>query len=374
MSSLVTGATTSHLSERKSRPSTHTGRTRRASSSAIALPNRQVSAKYCSMTPDVLPPSITIAICTHNRASYLGSFCLESLCHQSTGMDGIEILVIDNVSADNTKKVVEEYQIRLPVLRYCYESVPGLSWARNRAVSEAHSDWIAYIDDDAIADRNWLSELKAFILRYPGTRIFGGASTAIHEIAPPTWLPESYGTVDLGDSVRAIDMKYEGIIGCNFAVRRDVFDIIGSFNTALGMSGKRPAWGEETEFLCRAISRGIAIYYAPALSVEHLVQPGKYDLRWQMRAAFTQGRINRLTHPGINDGRRPIGRGTLGWTLILPALAKVLLLALIGRLNSGHKRTLYQRSVEYLYHLGRCFGYNTLAPDHPCKQAAMETK
>ena len=71
-----------------------------------------------------------------------------------------DCLVIDNASTDNTAAVVDDFarSAALP-MRRVLEPRPGSSFARNRAVDETTSDYIFFIDDDAVAERDWAADL-----------------------------------------------------------------------------------------------------------------------------------------------------------------------------------------------------------------------
>ena len=72
---------------------------------------------------------ISCIICTHNRAGYLGS-AIKSLMHQTLPKDRYEIIVVDNASDDDTKKIVDGFT-GAQNLRYAYEKKLGLAHARN---------------------------------------------------------------------------------------------------------------------------------------------------------------------------------------------------------------------------------------------------
>ena len=95
----------------------------------------------------------TIAICTRNRTDDLKD-CLDALIKLPDR--GQEILVVDNdPSTDATKKLVAQY----PSVRYVHEERKGLDIARNRAIAEASNDIVAFTDDDALPDPDWLDKL-----------------------------------------------------------------------------------------------------------------------------------------------------------------------------------------------------------------------
>ncbi|WP_445241170.1 glycosyltransferase family 2 protein [Microcoleus vaginatus] len=107
-------------------------------------------------------PLATVAVCTRDRPEDLRR-CLDALMQNPD--EGQEYLVIDNCpSTDATKEVVKNY----PQVRYVREDVPGSSAARNRALREAKHEFVAFTDDDAAPDPNWL---RSLLLNFSDPRV-----------------------------------------------------------------------------------------------------------------------------------------------------------------------------------------------------------
>lgn len=106
---------------------------------------------------------ISVAIVTRNRSEQLKR-CLLSLTKQVA--DPHEVLVVDNSSTDNTKKIVLTFKNKLPI-RYLTEQRIGMTFARNTALREAAGDIIAFIDDDCEADSSWVRNIHKAHHRYP---------------------------------------------------------------------------------------------------------------------------------------------------------------------------------------------------------------
>lgn len=99
---------------------------------------------------------LTVAVCTRNRPKELRR-ALVSLVRQIPPPS--EILVIDNAPVDGrTRDLVER---EFPEVRYQEEPMPGLGFARNRALSAALGDVVAFLDDDAEAAPGWAAALLA---------------------------------------------------------------------------------------------------------------------------------------------------------------------------------------------------------------------
>ena len=118
-------------------------------------------------------PSISVAVITFNRAEWLKD-ALASLTEQTRPPD--EVVVVDNGSKDHTKDVVLSFSDRLNI-KYVYEPVRGIPHARNTAIKNATGDIIASIDDDCVADDNWLKQIEIPFIKDPNIGVVGGNVT-----------------------------------------------------------------------------------------------------------------------------------------------------------------------------------------------------
>lgn len=116
---------------------------------------------------------ISVAIITMNRAEWLKD-ALTSLSRQSRPPD--EVVVVDNGSKDHTKSVILGFSDRLNI-KYVYEPVRGIPHARNTAIHNATGDIIASIDDDCVADENWLKTIEIPFIKDPNIGVVGGNVT-----------------------------------------------------------------------------------------------------------------------------------------------------------------------------------------------------
>ena len=111
-------------------------------------------------------PDISVVVCTYNRAEMLCD-ALDSLLNQNTdGQFSYEVVVVDDASTDTTPETVKEAALRSPApMRYVRGLGRGIACARNRGINESSADWIAFFDDDQVAEPNWLKELHSLALK-----------------------------------------------------------------------------------------------------------------------------------------------------------------------------------------------------------------
>lgn len=248
-------------------------------------------------------PDITIVLCSYQRAEMLRRAVASLFDLNRAGLFTYEILVIDNASRDHTQQVIEEAKTlsHAPV-RGIYESRQGIAPARNRGVKEARGEWIAFFDDDQLADENWLLELMLFA-RQHGVKAVGGN---VH------LLLTSGESRDLKPLVRMLlgesrwsntPRQYAGKVnpGCgNMMVHRSIFEEVGVFDESI--SGR----GEDTDLYRRIVARGHAFWYVPSAIVHHLTPPERLKREYLFKLA---------THIGEQVARNE--RSDYSWTTFL---------------------------------------------------------
>lgn len=237
------------------------------------------------VSPGRSDPAISVVICTCNRARLLDG-ALASLEEQELDTELWETIVVDNGSTDDTSVVVARY----PRVRYVVEETVGLSYARNRGFAEAIGEYIGYADDDCILPPNWL-KVAVSVIETHGPDAFGGPFFPFYKSGRPSWYRDEYGSFSLGDIPRKLGGD-EFLSGGNMFFRRDLLSAAGGFDVALGMSGSRVEYGEETELQIRLREQmpTFEVIYEPRLHVEHLVREDKFSILWRFRAMFGKGR------------------------------------------------------------------------------------
>jgi glycosyltransferase involved in cell wall biosynthesis len=115
---------------------------------------------------------ITVAIVTRNRANDLQE-CLSSLTRQSLAPE--KVLIINNNSSDHTKDVIRKFS-RILSIGVVLEKNIGYPAVYNRATREVKTRWIAFIDDDCVADRQWFYNLTKATKRFHKYAAIAGTS------------------------------------------------------------------------------------------------------------------------------------------------------------------------------------------------------
>jgi glycosyltransferase involved in cell wall biosynthesis len=258
-------------------------------------------------------PLLSVVICTHDRASYLRT-ALASLAAQRFSRDAFELLVVDNRSTDPTPAVVAEFVDALPVRRVP-EGTLGLCHARNTGWREARGRYVAYFDDDAVADPGWLAAVRDGFARAPGAGVLGGPVRPIWEAPRPAWLSDEAARALTivqwpGGAHVIADLRTEWLAGANMAVPRALLERIGGFHPRLDRVGHNMLSSGDV-FLQRQIQAlGYPVVYEPAMSIGHVVPPGRLTKEWFRRRYYWQG-ISDVVMQLIEQEPRPARRAAL---------------------------------------------------------------
>lgn len=251
---------------------------------------------------------LTAIICTYNRAKYIGNL-LESIAANDLPKSEYEILLVDNNCTDNTREICEAFAAAHKDVnfRYVVEPEQGLSAARNKGIKEAKGDSIVYIDDDALVDAHYLRSYAEWFDSHPETMACGGPIEPLYETAEPSWMTPFTKALltawmNYGDKVREYPKgRYPG--GGNAAYRKEVFDKVGLFNTALGRKGGNLMGSEEKDIFDKMHSLNMQILYLPTPVLHHCIPQAKLEKDYFDRLTLQIGMSERQRTLAIGKGK-----------------------------------------------------------------------
>ena len=264
----------------------------------------------------VLPPVISVVVCTYNRAHLLAD-ALDALIAQADPTPPFEVIVIDNNSTDGTREVVEQYIAR-GLVRYAFEPTQGLSIARNHGVSLARADLIAFTDDDVHASPTWVRSIATAFHENPDVTMVGGKVEPVWDEPPPVWLSDAgcapLAVVTYGEHPFRINPERPVcLIGANVAVRRRIFDSVGGFSTALQRVGDGIGSTEDDDFQIRALAAGATALYDPRIVVRAPVPRERLEKQYHRAWHSGHGRFYAMIRNPLFE------RSRLGTFLGVPA-------------------------------------------------------
>jgi succinoglycan biosynthesis protein ExoM len=266
-------------------------------------------------------PDVSICIATFRRPRGL-ALLLESLSRQKLpqGLD-VEIVVVDNDAAGEAQSRAMAVCDAARTARWFVEPRQNIALARNRAVSEARGRWIAFIDDDEVADESWLAAYWKLVERGDGDGFFGPVEARLDEVVTP-WLDvETFYSRPRHPSGTPIDSTE--LSTSNAIVRRSLF-ADRRFDPAWGRTG-----GSDSELFDRMLASGARFLWCDEALVCETISAQRHRLGWLSQRAFRGGvGFTRLQRQRRRRG--VVSRGLPRALLALAVLAPLLPVSLLG--------------------------------------------
>ena len=213
-------------------------------------------------------PAFSVVVSTKHRPVQL-EHCLASLSRLDNPSH--EVLVVDNASNGRDGAAAARVAAKMGA-RYAREPRPGLSRARNLGLQEAEGEFIAFLDDDAIAEQSWLSKHEAAFTDSAIMATTGRILPITAHSSPAARL------LDVGEAPLRVNREtpewfelanFGGLgFGSNIVVRRGLLEAGFRFRESLG-AGTPLAGGEELYALFKIIQAGHAVAYVPDAVVRH---------------------------------------------------------------------------------------------------------
>ncbi len=217
---------------------------------------------------------ISVIICSYNREKFILT-ALSSVASQTLSKDKFEIVIVNNNSTDRTGEIARQFITNNPDItaRYYDETDQGLSYARNRGIRESRGNVVSFIDDDAIAEPDFLEAAYNYLTQNPDVSCIGGKILLRFDCEKPEWLNKYMasllGWFDLGDQGGPFKrMNYPR--GSNMFFKKDLFEKYGYFDVELGRKGNTLMGAEEKEINQR-MRTAEKIMYVPKAVVHHRV-------------------------------------------------------------------------------------------------------
>lgn len=201
-------------------------------------------------------PKISVVVCTFNGSKTIRKN-LESL--SVLQYPDYEVIVVNDGSNDITEAIVKEY-----VQKYGFKLITtenrGLANARNTGLEAATGDIVAYVDDDAYPDPQWLTYLAIEFGKTTNVGIGGPNITAQGDGPISECVASSPGNPV---HVLISDTEAEHIAGCNMAFRRSALKKIGGFDSQFKIAG------DDVDVCWMLQKRGYTLGFSPAAMVWH---------------------------------------------------------------------------------------------------------
>lgn len=261
-------------------------------------------------------PSLTVLICTHDRASLLAR-ALDSLdaAERPAGWS-VDILVAANACRDGTHDLLgRRATAAAPALPLAWfaEPVPGKSNALNSAMPRIEGDVVAFVDDDHRVDAGYLTAICEAAEAYPTADLYcgrilpdwdGTEPAWVHDTGPYRIYPLPVPRFDQGPAARELtpDQAIPG--GGNLALRTPWLQRVGRFAIELGPTGHDLGGSEDLDWVLRALRLGARLRYVPGMVQYHYVDTSRLALGYMVRKAYKRTASTVRVEPRPAGGAR----------------------------------------------------------------------
>lgn len=225
---------------------------------------------------------VTVALCTDGRRGPALRRCLESIAQLQD--DKHEVVVVENA-----ERAALAAEVAALGFRHVHEPRAGLDVSRNRAIDEASGDVVAFVDDDCVVDRGWLTGLRVAFSDPQVSLVTGRVLAASLRLPTQRWF-EAWFSFDRGpESTRFTRHDHRMWFplmpsplgtGCNMAFRRATFVTTARFDPALDM-GTPVGGGGDLDIFAQFLDAGATAAYAADAIVRHHHRSDMAELRRQ---------------------------------------------------------------------------------------------
>jgi len=235
---------------------------------------------------------ISVVICAHHEGRWRHlQACLRSLEQQR--LKPCQVVVV----VDHNRELFRRIHSELDVTVIENTQTRGLGGARNSGLAVCSGSIVAFLDDDAVASRQWLSTIARYYADADVAGV-GGSIEPLWADARPAWFPEEFFWV-VGCSYLGLPERPEqvrNLFGCNMSFRRELLVALGGFRLGYGC--------DETELCIRLQQRWPErkLLYVPHAKVLHHVPPSRTGVRRFVSRCYFEGGskavVSRLVGPG----------------------------------------------------------------------------
>lgn len=230
------------------------------------------------MVNDELQVSVVIPM--YNAENYI-ALTLESLAQQSFPAKLFEVIVVDDGSTDESASIVESFDAPF-ALKLIRQKNAGVSAARNEGAKLARAPVVAFLDNDAVSDSEWLKNALSYF-EDSSIDAIEGRIEARGGTNPPTPFTHILQNETGGR-----------FMTCNMMFRKSAFEKVGGFDPRF------PYFLEDSDLCFSLLERGCKIFYAKDVVVYHpkINKPFGYHW-WQMTGLAFRIPLLFAKHPEV---------------------------------------------------------------------------
>jgi glycosyltransferase involved in cell wall biosynthesis len=227
-------------------------------------------------------PHISVCVCTYKRPLPLLRLLEEMSRQETQGMFTYSVLIVDNDPIGSAASTIAQFTSTSPMqVRSFQEPQRGIARARNKVVSQAEGDYLAFIDDDEFPAQDWLVNALLDCRRFGVDGVLGPV-LRVFEGNPPTWLEKST-LLQRMIHPGGLRIEWQDSRTSNVLIKRNIVrGEAAPFRVELRA-------GEDQEFFYRKIREGYTFAWSDQAVVSEVIPPARQKRRYTIRRAMLQG-------------------------------------------------------------------------------------
>ena len=230
---------------------------------------------------------INVCVCTYKRPNLLLEV-LKALAQLNTdNLFEYSIIVVDNDFGKSAFEVIDKIKDKSRVkIEYFVEPEQNIALARNKAISAANKEFLAFLDDDEIPSKDWLLNLYKTCESQSADGILGLVCPKFR-CNPPAWIIKGKFFDRHNYSSGYIMRHWKKMKRGNFLIRHEVLDRTGIFfDSSFGKSG-----GEDIDFFKRLLERGARFVWCHEATVYEIIGQERCTYRWMLKRSLRDGNV-----------------------------------------------------------------------------------
>jgi glycosyltransferase involved in cell wall biosynthesis len=250
---------------------------------------------------------VSVVVCTYSMERY-GPFseCVESVLAQE--YEPLEVVLVVDGNEDVFERVREDFGDEENVVLHCNDENQGISYSRTKGAELASGDVVAFIDDDAAAEPDWVANLVDVYENTDAIAV-GGDVKPDWQTEKPDFFPEEFywlvGCVEPGFAEDGEEVR--NTYGSNISYRREQFLEVGGYDPNTGRKGDKHLQAHEAPVGIRLLEEyGKGMVFTEDAVVHHKLFDYRGEFGWLVSRSFWQGyskRVMDLLYPDAPDDK-----------------------------------------------------------------------
>lgn len=242
-------------------------------------------------------PFVSVIVPVYNDSKRI-EICIKKLLNQTYPKNKYEIIVVDNISTDNTPRVIKKYPVKL----FFEKNIQSSYAARNKGLEKAKGEIIAFTDSDCQPTETWLENGVNSMIKNKADLVAGKVSFIFKNENDPY---EIYDSISNIQQKKKVSLRGEAATA-NLFTKKKVFEKVGLFPNNVKSGGDATWTG-------RASRAGHKIVYEKSAELFHPTRTKKELLEKQYRVGYGQipiwrGKKNKFLYLKLFRGFLPPGR------------------------------------------------------------------